>query len=662
MASQLPSDDRALGRGVRPLLTRRLALQAGAVTMAGLVLNRPVPARAAAAGSYPSVAELPPGAPKRETFEKQEQGLAAYLMILAPMANDIVTDGSDLHGWMSGGWWRSPSASYNARVMEHVATLAWFYANERPWNPYHLDQALGDRLDAAIGYYLGLQHDDGTFPETSLSQHGKAATAFGLTALSTTLRALSGAGAYPERREQIRSALGAAADWVLDETNAAMWTYGSSGAANQSAAALVGAYEAAVAIGDDVRRQSAVDRIGLLAQTCQSAGGWFHESDGFDQGYNFGVELPDLGHLYALTGDERVAAMARSFADFLQYVALDEPDSPGPILAAAFSSRTNPVGSVRDFEPPDDDSRAEVNELLAAAPLLGAFRPASQDVQASQVAWGKSSEAVAPRAKQDTSPRLWMYELLAPKGLDVNEKARRAAQLAPVANSRFTEPRVGEFHDMQFLFVRRPAYYLAALYGEPSSVSVRVGPQLLWHPDAGTVVLGFNGNTTDSFWGTLTPGSGTSDAREHLAVSYAAGGAAVGVDQLRGATGDLTITTRGASTGVVTTTTIADDGFVRDVDAGFRAYEQVPLLLREADQIALAGSDASASWGSSTSTTATGVSITRSGITVTWDWGEPLATTITAKPARLAFADDDRMQHLLRVTHPGTIRVRTTIA
>lgn len=91
------------------------------------------------------------------------------------MANDINdTDVAADRGFMGGNWWRTPNNSSNARVQEHVSTLSWFYANQRPWNPYFQNAALLGRLDAAVLHYLSLQQTDGSFPEYSHTEHGLA--------------------------------------------------------------------------------------------------------------------------------------------------------------------------------------------------------------------------------------------------------------------------------------------------------------------------------------------------------------------------------------------------------------------------------------------------------------------------------------------------------
>ncbi|MEQ7011036.1 hypothetical protein ABN028_33135 [Actinopolymorpha sp. B17G11] len=151
----------------------------------------------------PLVGLLPPDGPERALFAAEEQRLAPYLVILAPMANDIVDDDAETYGWMAGGWWRTPSHPRNSRIQEHVATMGWFLAHERPWNPYYRDPALEARLDAAIGYYLGLQGPRGAWPVT-YEEESLATTGFGMLALAGTLGYLRSISALPDRQKGSR--------------------------------------------------------------------------------------------------------------------------------------------------------------------------------------------------------------------------------------------------------------------------------------------------------------------------------------------------------------------------------------------------------------------------------------------------------------------------
>lgn len=94
-------------------LSRRELLAAAG---AGAILAALPVTRASADGALPDLSTLPPGAPDRRLFAPEEQRYAPYLMIPAPMVNDIADTDPETYGFFAGGWWRSPAAPYNARV------------------------------------------------------------------------------------------------------------------------------------------------------------------------------------------------------------------------------------------------------------------------------------------------------------------------------------------------------------------------------------------------------------------------------------------------------------------------------------------------------------------------------------------------------------------
>ena len=80
----------------------------------------------------------------RTSFAAKEQRLSRDLVTLAALSNDLVAVPGDTWGWFSdAGWFRTTSLfTDNARLQESVATLAWFYTQQRPWNPYYGSQPL----------------------------------------------------------------------------------------------------------------------------------------------------------------------------------------------------------------------------------------------------------------------------------------------------------------------------------------------------------------------------------------------------------------------------------------------------------------------------------------------------------------------------------------
>ncbi len=650
---------------IHPILTRRGLIIGGFAAASVLTLSPPggpSPAAATTANcTLPLVHELATS-PDRTAFDPAEQVLADYLVIVAAMANDIVTDGGPQHGWMSGGWWRTPSEAFNARVQEHVATLSWFYANARSWNPYAGDPALLARLDAAIGFYLDLQHSDGSWPEYSAAEHSRAATGFGLVSLTEAYRQLEAASVLPARRTQIEAALRLAASWFLDLSDSTTW--GTSTTiirfANQTIAGLVGCAHAAEALDDSALEEAVTTGIGVFFARAQASGGWFYEPTGLDLAYSNEVQVPDMADLYRVTGDQRLIDMAERWLGILSLVTVREPDGSGYIGMGSASARTDGSVPITDTFSDARDRTAFIGELLPEVPGFAAYRPSASTVNTARALWAASADPIVGRAKQNTSPRLWMHVTADAPLAGAADRSAAIAALPTVASSRFTEARTGVL-GMQFVFVRRPRYYLASLFGQRASTRVRNGSQLLWHPIMGTTIVGFNNAAVgDDFWGTIL-GNGVDEARATLTASFASGGAAVALTSLGSVTGNFRITASSA-TGISTFTDVGDTGFTRTVSAPSSAIEQIPLLLRQGDALQWLG-DGSGSplWGQNSATTASGLSLTRSGVTMELIWGSSANVTLT-DTARTVFEDGDRRQHILRIPHPGALTLGVTFS
>ncbi|MDT0268591.1 hypothetical protein RM844_20095 [Streptomyces sp. DSM 44915] len=642
---------------VPPLVTRRtLLLGAGATALAAAVPLVNAPAARADLATVPTL----PAEPDRSLFAPHEQIFAGYLKILAPMANDIVTDGTERHGWMAGGWWRTPSEPFNARVMEHVATLAWFLANDRPWNPYHQNTALRARLEAAVDYYLGLQHADGSFPEYAATEHGLAPTGFGTVALSRALVEMRAAGTDYDQRTRMREAIAASSAWLLDTSRSAPWS-DPIGYANQTAAGLAGAAAAAQALGDDALLATVRDRVVLLGQRGQAPGGWFYEARGFDSGYNANVQLPDLGELQHRIGGTELASQVTRWTDFFQYTCVREPGAGGFIRMAAASSRTVSGTPLLDTAPDTSDSRAFASQFLAAQPKLAAFLTSREERAAERAAWAASTAPVPARAKQDTSPRLWMHVSQAPQGPTQAQKDAAFGLLSHLRSSRWTRLRSSPVLDTRFVFVRRPRYYAGALFGQRASSRVSHGLQLLWHPAMGTVAVGLNNGAGNEFWATVLDAGGD-DARQATTAAsltptfLTTAGATIPADDVDAVSGDFRIRQTASHVDVATTTTFTDTGLRREVTAGGAATEMVPLVLRPDDALAFTGSNTPVAYNTGASADATGFTISRAGVTATFSWGAARATTL-APTSHTFFADGARRQHVLRVAHPGTLTV-----
>ncbi|MFI7447356.1 hypothetical protein ACIBQX_07635 [Nonomuraea sp. NPDC049714] len=610
------------------MLTRRTLLGAA-------VLSAALPGTAWAS-SVPDLAPLPAGAPDRRLFTPAEQRFAPYLATLAPMVNDM-----DDSGFFAGGWWRNPAAPYNARVQEHVFTLAWFHANARPWNPYAGDPALLAALDAGLGHYLSLQHADGSFPEYHRQEHHLAATGFGLGYLSKTLQLLRQSGALPERRAQLTTALRTAMTWFLDADNPTVWQP-RLGYANQTASGLAGAALALNLDRDPAARTRLTEAFARIAATGQSPAGFFYEQRGADLNYNFEVMLPELADAYHQTRDPVLVDMAAKYTDWLGYNLLREPDGSGYMTNVATSTRTSSrfYAEVR----PDPDRTALNWVFTGHVPQLAAFMTAREDLADARAAWAASAEPVGPLAKQDTSPRILSHGLYGEGFPTRRQRAAAIAQLPYLRDHDFVELRQDDGQD--FLFVRKPGLYLGGYFGARADSQTRTGLTFLWHPEAGTIIQALNDNN-HACWSTVFPGQ-RPDSNGHLPATYfhgAPGGQEWTGGQSRGAFG-----IRYGNDSVTTDVHVTRQTLRRTVRANAPAFEQIPLILLPTDELIFTDGTR-AQHGGSVTATADGLDLRRGRTTIRFRWGTATPATVAAGSVRYL---GERRFHALRVPHQGT--------
>ncbi|NUP04179.1 MAG: hypothetical protein HOW71_03255 [Nonomuraea sp.] len=581
-----------------------------------------------------ALATLPPGSPDRRLFAPAEQRFATYLTTLAPMVHDM-----DASGFFAGGWWRNPAASYNARVQEHVYTLAWFLTQQRAWNPYTRDPALAAALDAGLGHYLGLQHADGSFPEYSRGEHGLAPTGFALGYLSKTLALLRRAGVLPGRQAQVSAALRRAAAWLLDGANGSAWqsrlTF-----ANQTMAGVAGAALTLRLDPDPALQRQLADAFARMAETGQSPAGFFYEKSGPDQNYNFEVMLPEMADAWRQSGDPHVVGMAARYADWLGYNLLREPDGSGWLTNVAPSSRTS--SRFYDDVRPDPERTSLASQFVPEVPALAAFLSAREDLDAARAAWAADPSPVPVLAKQDTSPRILTHAIYGERHPSRADKDAAIAALPYLRSKRFEEIRSDD--GQEFFFIRRPNLYLGGYFGtRRASALSRTGLSFLWHPVAGTIVQSLNDNN-HACWATVFPGQ-RPDANGAMPVEFLGGNPY----RLRFRTPDSS---------VVTDVRITGGQLRRTVQAVSAATEQIPIVVHPGDQVRFTDGTA-APYGGSATATADGLELRRAGGVVRFSWG-------AARPATFAVTsvsylrDGARRLHVLRVPHDGAVEVTIT--
>ncbi|MFC7622828.1 hypothetical protein [Microlunatus sp. GCM10028923] len=642
----------------------RRRLLAGGVAGAALVALPALPGTEAAAedrgrGRLAVIPPLPPGAPDRRLFAPAEQRLAPYLVTLAALVNEIDDSDTALRGRFQGGWWRTPDEPYNARVQEHVHTLSWFYARRRPWNPYTGSVPLLHRLDCALGYYLSLQHDDGSWPELSAEERSRAATAFALGYLSKTVRELRPLGVLGARLRQVSAALRRAMVWFLDPGNGGVWQDRFVEFVNQPMAGLAGAGLALELDPDPDLRRLWLDRIDFITRYGQSPAGFFHEPRGMDIGYNLNVTPAELVEIRAAVPAPGLVTAAERFADWLGYNLVAEPDGAGFIANTAASARTTTY--FLDAVTPDRQQRDLGSRLCAEVPGLRPYFPADEERQQQRAAWRSATEPVPALERGDTNPRIIVNVDLGETYPSRADRQAAIERLPYLRSSRWTELRYGDDDQQQYLFARRPGYYTLGFYGRRATTLVRSGLALLWHPAGGTFVhSGHNAN--DDCWGTYLTGLGV-DANGDLAIRYYEGEIAadtelVGAAAVAGAD-ELVLAWRTGSGRVSVQARLGPDRLTKIIDVTQPGAEQVPLLLRDDDQLttpegAVLGADP-------VDTTASGLRIRRGSTELIIDWTEPRPIRLGA-PKRGYFADASRRLRVLSVLHDQQLTVEYDFA
>jgi hypothetical protein len=575
---------------------------------------------------------LPAGAPDRRLFSPLEQRFAPYLATLAPMVNDI-----DSSGFMAGGWWRTPAQPFNARVQEHVFTLSWYYANRRPWNPYYRDPALLARLDLALQHYLKLQNPDGSWPEYAPGERGKASSGFGLGYLAKTLKNLRQANALATRRTELEVALRKGVTWYLDPANTVVWDdpfeY-----TNQAVAGVAGSALTLTLIPDRQLHKQLEERIRFVARWSQSPAGFFYDPRGMDINYNFEVMLPEMAELHLLTGHPALVTMTRRFTDWFGYNLLREPDDSGWLTYYAVSDRT--ATAYYDDVIPDPDRTNLASFFVPAVPNLAAFFTTREDRAETRAAWADDPAPVAPLAKQNTSPRIIAHTPYGERLPSRDAKRRAISHIPYLERDNFTELRRDVVENQDYLYVRRPGFYLVAFFGTRPGSVVKSGTGFLWNPRAGTIIHAQQ--TATGCWATIR--AGKADADGNLIAEY------VAKDLVRYRTTDSSVATELRTTGTSVT---------RSVTATTPATEQIPLVLQPGDEVVFSDGT-TVPYNETRAATADGLVIRRGSTTIAITWTGLRQATLSTS-TRTYLSDQRRRIHVLRIPHDGVLETMVAI-
>lgn len=439
--------------------------------------------------------------------------LPYYLEHFHRLANAVTARGP-YRGFIDIKVWRHPqhNGPHNARVMENILSLAYFYSVDRPWNSYHGSPAVRQRLEAALEFWIRSQDSDGAFTEVPPDEPRLAPTAFATKFMGQTLMLLADG---PPIDETLHRRVIAAQRRSLMHvfTYEPFYEHGKS-VSNQFGNAWAGALAYLSLFDDPEIEQHMRRRLASAREEFQSPAGYFYEHDGPDWEYNLGTHFSNVHMAWHHAKGTKVGNWLligqRRFFEWLSYNAVMDSTSERFVLNSAVETRRR-QGTLGWIE----------SSMGKQIELARAFSPTVEEVEIRRKRIRARLERDWPEVPELREGESWAYSPYAFLHRDHSrwhptEAQRKAARakLPYLLQEHFTHQRADDRHPFVFTFVRRPSYYAIFNAGTPVTEQQRLGLGLLWHPQAGTLIQSQSGSTALA-WGTRRSDSSETVAEAH---------------------------------------------------------------------------------------------------------------------------------------------------
>ncbi|NJP96857.1 hypothetical protein HCN51_46805 [Nonomuraea sp. FMUSA5-5] len=634
---------------------------------AALALTPATPAAAAPPPApLPEVAALDPGTIDLADFTGLEQQIAPYLGNLARLANSVNDDSATDYGFITCGCWRTGQGPSDARVMENVLTLAYFYTADRPWNPYHRDPALRGRLEAALRFLLTTQNDDGSFPQGSGDVHSRAATGFALELYAIMLDLLDADGTLdPALVTELTTAMKAASRWFLEDEE--VWGPRGAQFANQVAGGLVGISRLLPRFGDAALHTRFEQRLAEHERVSQSEAGFYRDGTVAHR-YSIEVESEDLAGWADPATRPVIDRMQGRYLDWAQYNLLYDQALDGYFINTAIDSRH------RGWNYADELPIGSNNLWGAVIPQARAYSATREETEQRRAAFAKAGwqTSVAPLIAPT-----WAYlDPAIVRDVALGEEYHPAAAerlaaiktLRPYAGAPYTEHRADSVTGQRFVFAKRPAYAVGLGFGKHVTTQYgfwdnqRFGLNYLYDPKLGVLVQGQNAPqigaprtrpvNAELSWGTgWAAADGLHfDSYDQPVPAFYRDGAPVD-PATAGDLDDLEI--RYAAAGGTKSVTLDDRLRVR-VEAGTTPFfERIPLVLDEDDTVRWIGGGPVAVGSRSEAANVSGVVVNRDGRSLEIRWSGTGSAVLW--PSSFPVAGGKRTLQVLDVKAEGTL-------
>jgi hypothetical protein len=469
-----------------------------------------LPALLLCAAARAQSASVPPADLSRispSDFRDDELDLPYYLANFHLVANSIALTG-DHRGFIDVVVWRNPEDNrpHNARIMENILALTFFYTTDRPWNQYRGDAALRARLEAALDFWARSQSSDGRFSEYAPERWSLAPTAFATKFMGEALRLLRrGPPIDAELHRRVIDADSRAILAVL--TRADLQEHGRR-FSNQYSNVFAGAL-AYLSVYPDAEIEALLrQRMREAQRDHQSPAGYFYEADGPDWGYNLNTHHSNV-HMawhYARRTPLRQALIEpmRRWYEWLAYNAVPEPNEAALTLNRAIETRQRRA-TVYEAGPGESDTGSPLAEVVVAGRILGPTREElaqrRERRRGELTARWPRTDSLAKGSFRAFSPYAFLHREHVRWYPTSRERLVAVTRMRHQRESRFTHQRVDARVPVTFSYVRRPGYYAAFTAGQIVRPQQRYGLGLLWLPEVGSVLQ----SQTDALgaaWGT----------------------------------------------------------------------------------------------------------------------------------------------------------------
>jgi hypothetical protein len=462
--------------------------------------------RAAAGGAAPEVPAFDPSKVKPSSFSDADLDMPYNLTYLPRIANSIETDGPD-RGFINISVWRGTQNlhPYNARIMESILTLAWFYASRHPWNQFFGNPALRARLELAFEYWCNMQSPDGKFSEYGPQQWNLAATAFAVKFISEALRLLkTGPPISPALHARAIDCCRKAVHATLYDPD--LLSHGKS-YSNQFTNIFAGGAAFLSMYPDATLWARLKEQVEASPTNLQSPCGYMYEHDGPDLGYTLNTHHENLQMAYHYWRGTHLGEILleeeNRFGKWLSYNILPEPGQPFWVANRSIECRQQ-----HSIFPAVDTPLADRCLILRAFATPPERR--AEQIQAAREKMEKQWPQVDPLNVGEFSA-LSPYVFLQRAHYDWHPTAAQMAEarklVRPLTGESFVEQLNDTREPIVFTYVRRPGYY-AAFASAPKVIAEqqRLGLTFVWTPAKG-VLLQSQTNGRETAWGTSIGGA-----------------------------------------------------------------------------------------------------------------------------------------------------------